>query len=499
MVASAVAAAVQLVGRGIRSALGYHAVDGDHSKRQIAEPHSGSEDDVLPRHKRKELVAQSRDIERNIALYGWAIRKHLDYVTTFRFLPKSGDKGLDRKIGDFVTEKWSAPENFDVAGINSSEDFLRLFEMRRLVDGDCGVLRLRTGHTQAIEGDRVANPTSEMDILQGTPEAPRRWVQGVEITPYGRHLNYAIHKRASAGLFGNSTEFETVVSANDMTLFAYRNRFDQTRGISPMAPAVNSLIDIYEGMDYALQKMKLSQLMAMAIFKGDINIKQDQYGTYDKLKFGRGIKIIPLQPGERAEILESRTPSQEMQNYVELQIQFGLKAIDIPYSFFKENFSNYSGSRQALVMYSESARNRRRSIVRVLNQLTRWRIALAVIDRELPPAALGAYWRWQPAGVPWIDPEKEAKANTAALANGTTSRTRIAAQQGDDLEEIFEELAAEQKLADQYGIKLSTATAAKAIAEPDPKAKREPTDGQQQPDEDPDDETDEEQSDDESN
>lgn len=52
----------------------------------------------------------------------------------------------------------------------------------------------------------------------------------------------------------------------------------------------------------------------------------------------------------------------------------------------------------------------------------------------------------------WVDPAKEAEANEKLLANKLTSRTRIAAEQGEEFEDILDELAAEQTAIDDAGL-----------------------------------------------
>ena len=59
---------------------------------------------------------------------------------------------------------------------------------------------------------------------------------------------------------------------------------------------------------------------------------------------------------------------------------------------------------------------------------------------------------WQPRGWSWVDPLKDQQANAEGVALGVMTRQDIAAAQGKDLEEIFEQLQREKSLADQYGL-----------------------------------------------
>ena len=63
---------------------------------------------------------------------------------------------------------------------------------------------------------------------------------------------------------------------------------------------------------------------------------------------------------------------------------------------------------------------------------------------------------WRARGWAWVDPLKENHANQIALSQKTKTRSQIAADQGMDVEELFEQLRYEDDLAKEYGIDLAT-------------------------------------------
>lgn len=63
--------------------------------------------------------------------------------------------------------------------------------------------------------------------------------------------------------------------------------------------------------------------------------------------------------------------------------------------------------------------------------------------------------RHRPRGWQWIDPEKEAKAAVISIQNGLGTRTGFLAEKGEDLEDVFAELAREEALAKEYGLSIS--------------------------------------------
>lgn len=427
------------------------------NKRQAPTGILRSEDAELQTGHRRLLVSSTRDLHRNFSLAAWMIRRHLDYVSTFSFQSKTGgavDDQLER-----LMRWWSNPANCDATGRMSLQKLVRLGEMRRVIDGDLLFVKLSDGTIQAVEGDRLRD--------EGMPAEVRRdgdtWVQGVKLDKYGGHAGYAVYKRNSSG---SSFIFERVVPARNAYHFAYLDRFDQVRGISPLAAAVNTLRDVYEGFDYALAKMKISQLFGLKITrKADDALGEPTEGDSDgySVNFGNGPQVLDMDPGDDAQFLESATPSDQFQNFSQTMISVALKSLDIPYSFYAENFTNYSGARQALLQYELSAKIKRQDVIALLDHLTAWRIGLWVQDGVLPA---GNYrWDWVPQGISWIDPMSEVQANVLAVDRNMTSLTRVLREQGLDFYEVVDERADELAYLASKGVPVMPAIVQQVVSD----------------------------------
>ena len=61
---------------------------------------------------------------------------------------------------------------------------------------------------------------------------------------------------------------------------------------------------------------------------------------------------------------------------------------------------------------------------------------------------------WKPLRWQWVDPLKDAQANVVSVANGFKSRQGIISKAGGDIEETFEEIAADNQLAESKGVEL---------------------------------------------
>lgn len=438
---------------------GYDAVAVEKDRRRITTQTLGTEEDELKSHERRILQAQARDVVRNFSVASWAIRKHLDFVSRFRFDAQAGEefKGLDETLEGLMAE-WSQADNCDVSKRHSLRRWLRIFEARAFVDGDVLAVKLRDGRLQAIEADRLRRKEGR------DPEEDR---QGVVCNQQGAALAYAVHRR-NRGTF----EFERDVPADNAIHHGYFDRFDQVRGISPTASGLNALQDVYENFDYALAKAKISQLFGIAFYRDAAAsagiVSEDDDGDDDedadseaepkyKVDFGRGPVSLELEPGDRAEILESKTPSSEFQAFTAAVLQVALKSADIPYCFYDESHTNFYGSRAAVTLYIESCDAKRDALRNVLRNITLWKFRQWVATgRLILPAGMrpeNIPYDWFHAGLPWWDPAKEVRADKEAISGLLRCHREIRKERyGDDWFKVVDMLAEEYQYAAKRGV-----------------------------------------------
>lgn len=438
-----------------RASYGYDAVE-DKKRRQAPLSTLQSEDKELSSSQRGQLVATARDAPRNFEVAAWMIRKHLDYVSTFGFKASTGVDPFDTDLEKFVEEA-SKKENFDAALRHPRRAFLRLVEARRVIDGDVGLLKLATGRLQAVEGDRIRNP-----VLGTIPAGidPERLIHGVQVGKAGEAIAYSVCNRDRRG---SGFIFDRMVSAENLILHGYFDRFDQTRGIAPLASAVNRLRDCYEGFDYALAKAKLAQLLALALYRnpdeeeaaGDVTTETDGDGAVvkakTKLTFPGAAAVFDFDVGEKAEFIESQQPSNQFRDFTKFMIAVAMLALDIPYVFFDHSIANFTVSRHARLLYEQSCEPKQQDNRELLMAWLRWRLTLAVLDGRITlPAGMTvddvvAACEWIAKGVPWVQPREEVEANGTAVDRGFTSTERVCKGIGLDAYAIVDEEARFQK------------------------------------------------------
>ena len=419
-----------------------------------------SSDRLLGESDRRRLIESQRDLWRNYSVAAWAIRKHLDYVANFTFQPLSADADFNKDLSHLM-RWWSLGENCDISRRHSLSSIIRLAECRALLDGDVFLVKHRTGTLQGIESDRVRCEGQGIEEhADGTLT-----VHGIKLNRFGTPEKYKVYRKNRGSYI-----YERDLPANHVLHLGYFDSFDQVRGVSPLVSATASFHDVLEVTEYARLKAKVTQLFALAIYSEQPNYEGEPAatgGAYD-VNFGSGPVKLELEPNDKADFLESRHPSTEFQSFITMSLQAALKSLDIPWSFYDESFTNFFGSRSALIQYQQSCRSKRERLVALLDRITSWIIATWVLDGLLTlPSGMDISdlsWEWIPSGVPWWNPEQEIAGDLAAVEAGLRTRSEIRRERyGDDWSDVVRRKAAEDDLMRSLGLAVNTGYTAPVV------------------------------------
>jgi capsid protein len=444
------------------SMFGYDALV-DKKRRKAPTSATSSEDRTLANGEKRKAQATVRDMRRNYGLAAWMIRKHLDYVSDFRFCATTKDKAYNEQL-ESLMRWWSRPQNCDIAGRHSLSRYVRLAEAMRTVDGDIGTLLLKSGKIQAIEGDRIGKPSAgAIPVGSMTLDRQSMLQNGVLTNGQGRATNYVLLKRK---VNSSSLEFDKVVRARNLKLLAYYDRFDQVRGISPLMTAIKTNTDIDEVQEYQRVKQKVSSLFGTVIERDQVDDDDGFDYTSDgetTPKYDYTLKTgmkLELNKGDKLDLVESKTPGGSFIDFQTMSIHLALLSLDIPMSFFDSSQTSYSSRRSDVLDYQRSSKTKQADLIGFLDGLTAWKIAQWEAQGLLParPVEGADTWIWRPCGIPWIDPLKEVNAYNIAINNGLLSRREAKNLMGcsdQPLEQTFQELSQEEAMAVEQGITLT--------------------------------------------
>lgn len=401
------------------------------------------------------------------------------------------DGNADSALNDAVLaawEDWGTPEHCSVDGqygwVELEQQLMRLMPM----DGEV-IVRMLKGpefgkygfQLQLIDADQLDHTYNVEPMGDG------RWVrQGVELNRWGRPIAYWIWQ----GHPNDTHRGQRLrIPANEIVHLHLPWRVGATRGV-PWFHAVVAAINMSGGYFEAALVAARIAASAMGAIKTNADPdplqEEDPDASAVPVDFDPG-KLFRLAAGEEVQKLDWNHPNTSFADFdraVDRKIATG---IGVSYTSLSGDLTavNYSSIRAGLLSERDLYRLLQQRLIRYLHarvyrewlQMAQLTGALPIAARDLPRAQRA---RWQPRGFPWVDPRADIEALEAEIALGINSRTAAAAERGRDFEKVLEQLDAEAKLADEYGVDVS---GLKLAAKPTPAAPAEddPNDTTQNP------------------
>lgn len=455
------------------------------------------------------IRARTRELYRNNATARAAVEALVSTIvgTGIDVEPNTGDQKIDKRLRD-AWRAWAECAGAD--GRQSLWDLQR--QAVRSWANDGGALWQIVALSDMSRPIPSAIHPLEVDQLAPQPvKAPAvgtTFVSGVEVNRYGRPVAYHITEHpgdvmsaylmgvagsgllpggaltapefqgATAGINGLRIDAKEIIHAYEAL------RPGQTVGEPRLCSVLGRIRQEGELIDYELCAAKVGAAPAVAI------TTQGGGGSYPGLTAGsQGISaqgntevslepgaVARLLPGESVSVIENKRPSQGVAPFSRfirggIAAALGLRQTDLDRDYSQANYSSLRAAQQDV----------QRSM-RPLQDMLGRQIAGEVYQRILPELAVSAgvtipsdsagrrrFYRYdlQPDGFPYVDPLKDAQGIQALIDSGLTTRKDEIAKRGGDYRQVWEQLAAEQKLLDDLGLTLGDKLEAVAPAASD--------------------------------
>jgi capsid protein len=440
----------------------HDAVQSSNRRKQQTTAKKQHADRILTPKKRAKSEKISEDLLNNAPLVKWAIERHLDSTTQFYF---EADEALPEKVANRILAllKWHGKaENFDAARRHSRDDAFRLFEKEKLINGDAGFIKIGKkgsdayGKLQMVEGSRIFKPSGS-----SVPFAAKFNDHGLQLDKYGGVESYMVCKYNERG---NQLVFDQRVLANQMIFSGYFDRYSQTRGISPILTSANGFLDVGEGMEHILLKIKIHSLFGYAVTRelldeagldglGSTSAAEDDADAHDEnegggdtgqeVDFSKGPVSLDLSPGEKVQLIESQTPPESVKAYSELAIRCALLGLGIPFTFFDARGSTFSQVNADRKLYHDSAESKMKKNQSVADEYKNWKIRQWLedgkIETDLSVEELQDMIHTKPKPSTWLDQLAEIQAEGQAVALCIKSIPQLARERGVDAYKVVDE------------------------------------------------------------
>lgn len=322
---------------------------------------------------------------------------------------------------------------------------------------------------------------------------------GIDVGPRGEPLFYNFTKidpTKGISQYGSGTER---VAARDeqgrprvLHLF-HAKRPGEIRGYPFFTPAITLFQDLADGIEAKVVAYKAAACMAVFItqaaeYGGAAAVTGQETDTARNLEDLEPGEIRYLKMGESVNVVDSKKSAEDFAVFVEKVQRIIGVSLGLPYELVAKDFSktNYSSARAALLEGRRMFMYWRAWLAAKFCQ-PNWELVLeeAVLRGmwEIRPrdfyANRAEYLRaaWMGGGWGWVDPVKEVGASLAAILAGLSTHAKELAAQGEDFEEIFEQLAREREFAADLNLNFTapqtTSPAAPAESEEQAAASRE--------------------------
>lgn len=438
----------------------YHPKRGDKRSADAVMTHAGTRLRELARY-----LDENSDIA--IAVLDDLTNKAIGTGIGIEPMIKDARGRLALRVNAQVRELWGAwtADTVDARRELPWGDLQRLVFRTTLRDGE-----MLTRHVEGAGAIRHRGPIPySLELLEADhlpfdlfdrAETGNRTIHGVELNAWGEAVAYHLTDHHPGDLHLGTTTFRSTtrrVPAQAITHLKFSRRLGQTRGVTVLHGALNRLQDVKDYDESELIAARVASAFTVAItrsegFQGSVSVDEGRR----QYELAPGLIIDDLLPGESVETISSNRPNSAYDNFRGAQVRGVAGATGTAYSSVARRYDgNYSAQRQELVESQIAYQVLRRYFVaRWLREVYRRFVDLSIAAGALDTrgANLATLYQFQaiePA-TPWIDPEREGKADELLLRNRIASRHQIIRRRGGDPAEVDAQIEADPMRVDDH-------------------------------------------------
>ena len=410
------------------------------------------------------LRTRSHDIVRKNPYASNAIDSVVSNCVGTGIKPQS--KAKDPKFRDEVQNLWLQwTDEADAAGIC---DFygLQALVLRSVIEsGECFV-RFKVDKKnmtvplklQVLEAEHL-DVSKDYDLKNGNVIKT-----GIEFDKSGKRVAYYLYKEHPGE--SNGFNIDSVrIPASEILHIYKASRPGQIRGEPWLS---NVLLKLYELDQY--EDAELVRKKTAAMFVGFVTRLDPDNPIFPGSQGKDGVGLSNLEPGtmqllDPGEDIRFSNPADVGGTY-EVFIKQQLRAIAVGLGITYEQLTgdltdvNYSSIRAGLVEFRRKCTALQHNLMvfqfcrPVWNKWFEYAILSDAI--KIPNDTDFSAVKWIPQGFSWVDPFKEQNAQMAAVRSGFKSRSEVVSELGYDIEEIDNEIAADNARAKKMGLHFDT-------------------------------------------
>ena len=413
------------------------------------------------------LRARARDLEQNNDY----VARYLNLVETnvigegvkLQSKARTNRGKLDMRVNRTIEREfknWTYAENCSRDGRLDWEDIQRLVARSVARDGEV-IVRIVRGNDFKIalyDADFL-----DYELNREATKDNNAIVQGIELDRAGKPVAYYLWKMPPnkvPSIFGMPTKSPNInsyerVLAEDIIHIYKSDRPNQIRGATWLAPVMIHLLMLNR---YERAEMKAAEIAASKVgyYKtptGDYLDDEDGADGYGLPPSIGGVGFTELPAGTELAMLDPNHPVSAYSDYVAGVLRGVATGLNVTYHALSSDLTsvNFSSIRAGTIEERDNWRKWQQFYVCHLIRpiFAAW---LEFNRNRLGLTSTAADATFVPRGWSWVDPVKELQSHQMAYELGVTSLSAIAASQGKDLEEVFDQRAKEKELMQEFGL-----------------------------------------------
>lgn len=292
---------------------------------------------------------------------------------------------------------------------------------------------------------------------------------GIEFDPLGRRTAYWLYRsHPGAAVWDTDAIQQSRVPADQVIHLFQPLRPGQSRGVPWLSWVLARLaeIDEYDGAEVTRKKISAMFTAFVTSANAVTDLENPMGQQFARDLNGALAELMPgtvqfLYPGESVDFAAPKDDGSYVE-FMRAQLRTIAAGMGVTYEQLVGDLTgvNYSSIRAGLLEFRRQVEMCQHQVI--IHQFCRpvWRAWLRSVLIEHFPRQFARdpdfrKWsraRWMPPAWEWVDPEKDIKASVLAIENGLTSRARVVASTGEDVETIDAEQQADRQRAADLGL-----------------------------------------------
>jgi lambda family phage portal protein len=429
------------------------------------------------------LRARARELSRNNAVAKSFLKILLSNVVgekgiTYRSLVRNNNDQLNQPFNTKIEKawcEWSKKGNCTVDRRFSLRQVQNLILKTLATDGEV-FIRLVPGFANKYRFALQMIDADQVDHLFSRPKSPKENEirLGIEVDEWGAPVAYYVNKQHPSDL-GGSLVRERVPAEYIIHLFD-PERVNQTRGITWFHPCMVEMRMLGGYVEAELVAARAGAAkMGFLKYTDPSSFEAPNPDAKYRIEANPGV-IEQLPPGVDFQQWNPDHPANAFPMFVKAMLRFIASSLGVSYNALASDLEgvNYSSMRSGLLIERDQWRICQSLMKETfLQPIFEYWISLALLSGALvldsrDPSRF-TEGKWKARGWQWVDPLKDTQANILAINAGLTSRSACMAEEGEDAEDVFEEIAEDAKLAESFGLDFETADAKAPTVDKGPK------------------------------